>query len=57
MKIKITPHTKRLQIRVGEEDPGVCPVSEQMNPEGGEEETIKGHACHELTTTALAIAP
>ena len=28
-----------------------------MNPEGGEEKTIKGHACHELTTTALAVAP
>ena len=28
-----------------------------MNPEGGEEETIKGHACHELTTTVLAVAP
>ena len=36
---------------------GVCLIGEQMNPEGGEEKTIKGHACHELTTTVLAIAP
>ena len=32
-------------------------ISNQMNPEGGEEKTIKGHACHKLTTTALAVAP
>ena len=35
----------------------VCLVGKQMNPEGGEEETIKGHAYHELTTTVLAVAP
>ena len=35
---------------------GVCLIDKQMNPKGGEEETIKGHACHELTTTALAVA-
>ena len=27
-----------------------------MNPEGGEEKTIKDHAWHELLTTALAVA-
>ena len=48
---------QRVSDQSGRRRSGVCPVGEQMNPEGGEEKTIKGHACHELTTTALAIAP
>ena len=56
MKIKITPHQRALD-QSGRRRSGVCLVSKQMNPKGGDEKTIKGHACHELITTALAVAP
>ena len=57
MKIKIVPHTKGRQIRVGREVLGLVHLVNRWIPEGGEEKTIKGHACHELTTTVLAVAP
>ena len=35
---------QRASDQSGRRRSGVCPISKQMNPEGGEEETIKDHA-------------
>ena len=40
MKIKITPHTKELQIGVDEEDPGFVWSANRWIPREGEEKAI-----------------
>ena len=41
MKIKITPHTKELRIRVGEEDPGFVQSVNRWIPKEGKRKPYK----------------
>ena len=41
MKIKITPHTKELRIRVGGEDPGLIWLANRLIPREGKRRPYK----------------